>query len=223
MKFIKQKIYKLVIIVLSMKEMINKQAIIDFEIDIASLYKQGRIPYPVHLRSGREDALHKVFKDEGIGASDYVYAYWDAHDICLLKGVPVQTLRAAIMRGESIALSFLKYGVLCSGIAGSLMGVAVGHAWALKNLGKKSRVFLFCGDMSAEMGIFHEAVKYAYNMMLPIKFIVSNNGMSVLTPTAEAWGSDMSWWSDTCYQDMIVEFDYENGFPHSGIGSRVKF
>jgi len=203
--------------------MVSKQDIIDFECQVAELYKQGKIPFPVHLRSGREDALHKVFKEENIGNKDFVYAYWDAHDICLLKDVPVVKLLESIIKGNSIALSFPSHNILCSGIAGSLMGVAAGHAWGLKAKGSKGRVFLFCGDMSAEMGIFHEAVKYAYNMMLPIKFIVSNNGMSVLTPTAEAWGSDGSWWADTCYEDMIVEFNYENGWPHSGIGSRVRF
>ena len=203
--------------------MVSKETIVAFERGIADLYKQGKIPFPVHLRSGREDALHKVFRDEGIGASDYIYAYWDAHDICLLKGVPSETLRKSIINGNSIALTFPKYNVLCSGIAGSLMGVACGHAWGIKNQGGKGRVFLFCGDMSSEMGVFHEAVKYAYNMMLPIKFIVSNNGMSVLTPTAEAWGYDSSWWIGTCYQDIIVDFNYENSYPHSGIGSRVKF
>src|SRR3990167_4387453 len=201
----------------------SKETIIAFEKSIASLYKEGKIPYPVHLRSGREESLIDIFKSEKIGADDFIYAYWDAHDICLLKGVPVKTLKAAIVRGESIALSFPKYGILCSGIAGSLMGVAVGHAFGLKRMGKKGRVFLFCGDMSAEMGIFHEAVKYAYYNDLPIKFVVSNNGMSVLTPTSEAWGSSWAWWAGTCYQDMIIEFDYENGFPHSGIGAKVRF
>ncbi len=52
------------------------------------------------------------------------------------------------------------------------MGTAAGVAWALKNQGKKGRVFLFCGDMSAETGIFHEAVKYVYNFDLPATFIV---------------------------------------------------
>src|SRR3990167_4656703 len=203
--------------------MVSKETIVSFEEDIASLYKEGKIPFPVHLRSGREDALHKVFRDEGIGSGDFIYAYWDAHDICLLKGVPVKTLRDAIVRGESIALSFPAYGVLCSGIAGSLMGVAVGHAFGLKRMGKKGRVFLFCGDMSAEMGIFHEAGQDAYYNDLPIKFVVSNNGMSVLTPTSEALGISWAWWAGTCYQDMIIEFDYENGFPHSGIGAKVRF
>jgi pyruvate dehydrogenase E1 component alpha subunit len=203
--------------------LVSTEAIVKFEKSIADLYKQGRIPFPVHLRSGREEQLRKVFLEEGIGKSDWVYAYWDAHDICLLKGVPSEMVRKAIIYGNSIALSFPDYNVLCSGIAGSLMGVACGHAWGLKAKGSKSRVFLFCGDMSAEMGIFHEAVKYAYNNILPIKFIVSNNGMSVLTPTEKAWGESMSWWADTCYQDMIIEFDYVNGYPHSGIGARVKF
>lgn len=203
--------------------MVSAEKIKKFEKSIASLYKKGKIPFPVHLRSGREEALRGVFEKEKIGASDYVYAYWDSHDICLLKGVPARELRKAIIRGESIALCFKDYGILCSGIAGSIMGVAVGHAWGIRAKGGKGRVFLFCGDMSAEMGIFHEAVKYAYNFDLPIKFVISNNGMSVLTPTPSAWGCSGSWWYGTKYQEMIIEFDYENGWPHSGIGAKVRF
>ena len=203
--------------------MVTADSIVRFEERIASLYKQGKIPFPVHLRSGREEALRGVFSSEKIGASDYVYAYWDAHDICLLKGVPSETLRKAIINGSSIALSFPNYNILCSGIAGSLMAVAVGHAFGLKRRGCKDRVFLFCGDMSAEMGIFHESVKYAHNMSLPIKFIISNNGMSVLTPTPSAWGDNGAWWHGSVYSEMVVEFDYTNGWPHSGVGAKVRF
>ena len=69
------------------------------------------------------------------------------------------------------------------------MGTAAGVAWALKNQGKKGRVFLFCGDMSAETGIFHEAVKYVYNFDLPATFIVCDNGVSVMTDTQGRLGA----------------------------------
>jgi len=113
--------------------------------------------------------------------------------------------------------------VLCSGIVGSLMGTAAGAAWALKNQGNKGRVFLFCGDMSAETGIFHEAVKYVYNFDLPATFIVCDNGVSVMTDTRATWGSQEPWFQGTRYESKIIYFKYTNGYPHSGLGKLIKF
>ena len=203
--------------------MITKEDIIAFEEEIAGIFATGVIRAPVHLRSGREDALIKIFKDYNINDDDYIFGFWDSHELALLKGVPRQEVKDEILRGRSIALSFPKYKVLCSGIVGSLMGTATGVAWSLKNQGKKGRAFLFCGDMSAETGIFHEAVKYACNFDLPAVFIVGDNGVSVMTNTRETWGSPEPWFKGTRYERKIEYFKYTNGYPHSGLGKLIKF
>jgi TPP-dependent pyruvate/acetoin dehydrogenase alpha subunit len=203
--------------------MMTKEEIIAFEKDIADVFATGVIRAPVHLRAGREDALIKIFKDENIGDDDYVFGFWDSHELALLKGVPASDVKAEILRGRSIALSFPKHKVLCSGIVGSLMGTAAGVAWSLKHQGKKGRAFLFCGDMSAETGIFHEAVKYVHNFGLPAKFIVCDNGVSVMTNTRETWGSNDPWFMGTKYEKNIIYFKYTNGYPHSGLGKLIKF
>jgi TPP-dependent pyruvate/acetoin dehydrogenase alpha subunit len=132
-------------------------------------------------------------------------------------------VKQAIVEGKSISLCFPEYNVLCSGIVGSLMGTATGVAWALKNQNKKGRAFLFCGEMSSETGIFFEAVKYAYNFDLPVKFIVCDNGVSVMTNTREVWGSPDPWFKGTKYEAKIIYFKYVNGYPHSGLGKLIKF
>ena len=202
---------------------ITKEDIINFEKEIAEIFATGAIRAPVHLRSGREDALIKIFKDNRIGSDDYIFGYWDSHELALLKGVPREEVKKAIVEGKSISLCFPQYNVLCSGIAGSLMGTATGVAWALKNQNKKGRAFIFCGDMSAETGIFHEAVKYAVNFDLPVKFIVCDNGVSVMTNTRETWGCSDPWFKDTKYEGKIIYFTYVNGYPHSGLGKLIKF
>lgn len=201
--------------------MINKKFIQNFENQIAKLYAKGKIKAPIHLRSGREDKLISIFHN--INKNDWVFGYWDSHDLALLKGVPPSKLKKAILEGRSISLCFPSHRLYCSGIVGSLMGVAVGVAWAIKQLGKKDKVYLFCGDMSAETGIFHEAIKYSYNWDLPIKFIIADNGVSVTTPTREVWGSDFISHVLPPYNDNIIYFTYENGYPHSGIGQRIAF
>ena len=203
--------------------MLTKEDLANFEKEIADIFAQGLIRAPVHLRSGREDQLIDIFKTEKIDDDDYIFGYWDSHEMALLKGVPRDELKQAIMEGKSISLCFPKYKVLCSGILGSLMGTAVGAAWALKNQNKKGRVYLFCGDMSAECGIFHESVKYALNFDLPVKFIVCDNGVSVMTDTRRVWGSDEPWFKGTKYEKKIIYFKYDNGYPHSGLGKLIKF
>ena len=203
--------------------MLTKEDIIAFEKDIAEVFATGVIRAPVHLRAGREEELIKVFQDHHIDDHDYVFGFWDSHELALLKGVPAAELKQAILEGKSISLCFPKYKVLCSGIVGSLMGTAAGVAWSLKNQGKKGRVFLFCGDMSGETGIFHEAVKYVYNFDLPAHFVVCDNGVSVMTNTREIWGSSEPWFKGTKYEKKITYFTYTNGYPHSGLGKLIKF
>lgn len=202
---------------------VTKDDLIHFEQEIADIFATGVIRAPVHLRSGREDALIKIFEEEAIGKEDYIFGYWDSHELALLKGVPREELKKAILEGKSISLCFPQYKVLCSGIVGSLLGTATGVAWALKREGRPGRVFSFCGEMSAETGIFHEAVKYAVHFDLPVKFVVCDNGVSVMTDTRAVWGSPTPWFTDTRYAQKIIYFKYQNGYPHSGLGRLIKF
>ncbi|MBF0489111.1 MAG: hypothetical protein HQL15_00650 [Candidatus Omnitrophica bacterium] len=203
--------------------MVTKEEIIAFEQEIAGIFATGVIRAPVHLRAGREDQLIDIFKKFQINDDDYVFGFWDSHELALLKGVPAAELKQAILEGRSISLCFPKQKVLCSGIVGSLMGTATGVAWSLKHQGQKGRAFIFCGDMSAETGIFHEAVKYACNFDLPATFIVCDNGVSVMTNTRETWGSPDPWFKGTAYEKKIIYFKYTNGYPHSGLGKLIKF
>ncbi|MBI3601315.1 MAG: hypothetical protein HY209_00230 [Candidatus Omnitrophica bacterium] len=203
--------------------MVTKEDMVVFEQEIADIFATGAIRAPVHLRAGREEQLINIFQEQRISDDDYVFGFWDSHELALLKGVPRQELKEAILDGKSISLCFPKYKILCSGIVGSLMGTAAGVAWALKHQGQKGRVFLFCGDMSAETGVFHEAVKYIYNFDLPATFVVCDNGVSVMTNTREVWGNPDPWFKGTKYEKKIIYFKYVNGYPHSGLGKLIKF
>ena len=202
---------------------ITKDDLIEFEKEIAEIFAAGKIRAPVHLRSGREEKLIQIFQDEKIGDDDYVFGYWDSHELALLKGVAREDVKQSILNGNSISLCFPQQHVLCSGIVGSLMGAAVGAAWALKNQNQKGKVYHFCGEMSAETGIFHESVKYAVNFDLPVKFIVCDNGLSVMTDTRAVWGSPDPWFKGTQFEKKIIYFRYTNGYPHSGLGKLIKF
>ena len=92
--------------------MLTKEEIIAFEKEIADVFATGVIRAPVHLRSGREDDLIKIFKDFNINDDDYVFGFWDSHELALLKGVPREELKQAIIEGKSISLCFPKQKVL---------------------------------------------------------------------------------------------------------------
>lgn len=193
-----------------------------FEQEIADIYATGSIRHPVHLRGSADGKYERsmIKALAGIRKQDYFFGYWDSHIPCLLKGVPEERLKDAIIAGDSIALCFPEYRILCSGIVGSLMGVAVGTAWAIKQAGLDERVYLYSGDMSAETGIFHESIKYATNFDLPITFIIGNNSISVMTDTEQTWG-----YKEEAPKDLQqrYSFFYTNKWPHSGLRERIRF
>lgn len=200
----------------------------DFEKEIADIYAAGHIRYPVHLRASvdnqYENNMIKIFEE--IKPEDYVFSYWASHAHCLLKGVPRQELKDSIIAGNSIALCFPEHNIYCSGIVGSLLGVAVGTAYALMKQGSKAKVWHFCGDMTANNGNFYEAVKYAWNAVLPIEFVIEDNGISVLSNTEQVWGESGKEVYEYLNMNYIMKlryFKYKNSYPHSGLKERVKF
>lgn len=193
----------------------TRDDLIAFEQEIADEFNAGAIPYPVHLSDGNEDALIEIFRD--VRPDDWVFGSWRMHYHALLKGVPRETLRAAIRRGESMALRFPEYRVFGSAIVGGMPPVALGVALSLKRAGGSEHVWCFVGDMTAETGGMHEAVKYAANHELPISFVIEDNGISVCTDTKAAWGTSHAW------KGHVRHYDYRSKWPHAGAGVRVQF
>lgn len=195
---------------------ITRADLIAFEDEIAALFNAGKIPHPVHLSDGNEDALIGVFKN--IAWSDWVCGSWRMHYQCLLHGVPADKLKAAIMTGRSIALCFDDYRIVSSAIVGGILPIALGIAMGIKRRGETNRVHCFLGDMTALGGMFHECSTYARNHDLPIRWIVEDNGISVCTDTRAVWGSPTSWASHD-----VIRYHYKSRYPHAGAGQRVQF
>lgn len=192
--------------------------LIAFERGIADEFNAGKIPYPVHLDGGNEEQLIAVFRD--IKPTDWVCGSWRMHYKCLLHGVPPDKLRAAIRAGHSITLCFPEYRIVSSAIVGGILPIALGIAWQIARAGGGERVNVFVGDMTAETGLFHECHNYAMAFNLPIRFIIEDNGKSVCTPTAAAWGYDEEHKSP---RFAYRHYSYELTWPHSGAGVRVTF
>lgn len=214
----------------------TKEDLIAFETDVAERFNRGEIPYPVHLSHGNEDALIEVFQD--VRPDDWVFSTWRNHYHALLHGIPPEKVMSAILAGRSIALCFPEHRFFSSAIVGGCLPIAVGVAMGVKRQPKsysihftapdgdrithikevrKSKVWVFVGDMASMTGAFHEATEYAWRHDLPLNVVVEDNGLSVCTPTREAWGE---------YQQtpFYKRYSYTNEkYPHSGAGRRVEF
>lgn len=193
---------------------LKKRDLIDFEREIADLFNAKKIPAVIHLYSGGEDELIEIFKN--IRPQDWVLGSWRSHYECLLKGVPREELKAAILAGNSIHLCFPKQRILCSGIVGGTAPIAVGLALAAHRRKEDTHVHCFIGDMTSETGIVHECMKYSENFMLPLTFWIADNGRSATTDTKKVWGL-----KKLTHQPS---FAYEMGrYAHAGTDKWVNF
>lgn len=206
-----------------------EQELIDFENDIGKIYEQGKIKAPIHLRSGNESVLIDIFKN--IKNDDYVFSTWASHLHCLLKDVPKELVKDAILKGRSITLNFPDYNFYSSAIVGGTPPIAVGTAYAIKKQGKNNRVYCFLGDMGFHTGIAYESIKYAIGHSLPITFVIEDNNKSVDTPTETTWNIEVNKIIDLfkkliedCKSDaQIIYYSYKSKYPHAGTGNFVEF
>ncbi len=193
------------------------EELIAFEDRIAEAFNNKKIRAPIHLYNGNEEQMINIFRT--IKDEDWVMCTWRSHYQCLLKGVPPDVLEQAILDGKSITLSFEEYKILSSAIVGGILPIAVGVAMGLKRQKSDASVHVFCGDMTAETGTFHECWKYAEYHDLPMRFIVEDNSISVCTPTQQVWNPSGKILTD----NRIVKYSYKSKYPHAGAGARIQF
>jgi TPP-dependent pyruvate/acetoin dehydrogenase alpha subunit len=195
-------------------EIVTAQELCTFEEEIAQLFTDKKIPAVTHLCGEAYDELVEIFK--GIRPNDWVLGTWRSHCHCLLKGVPKDELKASILAGNSVALCFPRYRVLCSAIVCGALPIAVGIAMAIKRRGEDSRVHAFLGDMASTMGIAHECMQYAEGHSLPIQFWIENNQKSAQTDTLAVWGLRAL--------PRVPAFTYERKkYLHAGANRWIKF
>lgn len=206
----------------------NKQELIDFETEIGNCFNNKEIRAPIHLYDGAEDQIIKVFKKINV-EKDWVCCTWRNHYQALLKGIPAEVLRERIFAGKSMVMNLPEYKFVCSSIVGGIPSIATGLALAAKLKGSDEHVWCWAGDMSANTGAWSEAYRYAVAQDLPITFVVEDNELSVMTPTAEVWG-DERWYLPVAnnrawYESRhLIYYQYKNNkYPHAGAGMRVQF
>jgi len=199
---------------------LNSDNLIKFENKVAHLFNSAKIRSPVHLHSGNEKSLIKIFKK--IKKKDWVFCSWRSHYHCLLKGVPEKEVLREISKGKSISLCFPKYNIYSSAIVGGSIPIALGVAFSIKKKKVKQKVFCFVGDMTSETGIMAEALKYSQNHKLPIHFIVEDNSLSVCTDTKKVWKMKKITFQKR-NSKYVSYYKYNLKYPHAGAGVRIEF
>lgn len=210
-----------------MKASFTKEQLIKFEDDIADCFNNKMIRAPIHLADGNEEHLIKIFEE--VQEKDWIFCTWRSHYHALLKGVPIDVLKSAILDGRSITLCFKEQKMFSSAIVGGSIPIALGTALDIKNKNSDERVWCFVGDMGANMGAFYEAHKYAKNNDLPITFVIENNSKSVCTDTYQSWNTKI--FDFEIEQEGVHTIDknlkyYKYNFEkwkHAGTNVRVQF
>ena len=122
-----------------------------------------------------------------------VTTYRGLHDL-IGKGVPLtaligevlgRTVGASVGKGGTMHITAPDHGVmLCTGIVGAGVPVAVGLALAARQQGS-GRVAAVCfGDGATNTGSFHEGMNLASTWQLPVIFICQNNKFAEMTPVS---------------------------------------
>lgn len=161
-----------------------------FEEAVCTLANEKAFPGHFHLYTG-QDAT-------GVGAmaalrpQDRIATTHRNHGHVLARGTDPCAALAEIMgretglnrgRGGTIHLCDPDLGFIqTSGIVGSVIGLAVGAAYACQLKGDGAVTAAFFGDGALEEGIGFETLNIAALWKLPIVFICENN-------SAEAWGA----------------------------------
>lgn len=205
----------------------TKQDLINFELEIAECFNKAMIKAPIHLYDGNEEQMIEIFKE--VKEQDWIFCSWRSHYQCLLKGVPKDELKNAILEGRSITLCFKEQNVFSSAIVTGQIPLALGTALDIKRKNTDQTVWVFVGDMTAESGLMHEAIKYAVNHDLPIQFVIEDNGKSVCTDTRATWGYETDGKTEAQiyserFPKKVKYYKYDlSKWPHAGSGVRIQF
>lgn len=191
----------------------DEEILINTEKKIRELFLEKRIRSMFHLSGGNEEQLIEIFKQ--IKHEDWVFSTHRSHFHVLLKGMSQEELIKKVINGNSMHLYSKQLNFFTSSIVGGILPIALGVALAIRRKELSNSVWVFIGDMAAEMGIFHECTKYASRHDLPIIFVIEDNEYGIMK-TQEVWGLEEK-------KPNIIRYKYERIYPHSGSGDFVNF
>lgn len=153
------------------------------ELQLALLYKNGKVPCAAHLYEGQE-AIAAGICDQ-LTNDDCLTSTHRGHGHCIAKGMDMNEMVAEVCarktgccggKGGTMHLFKPSIGVMGTiGIVGAGIPIATGLALAMK-MKKTSHVAVsFFGDGAVNNGAFHESLNLASLWKLPVIFVCENN------------------------------------------------
>jgi TPP-dependent pyruvate/acetoin dehydrogenase alpha subunit len=157
---------------------------------IVKHYPENRMRTPMHMSMGQE------FVSVGVcaaleGKAD-VFASYRSHAAFLAQTHDTDLFFSELYgrtsgtgegKGGSMHLAAPEQGhILSSGVVATQIPVAVGAAFANRQLGTGRTAVVFFGDGAADAGVFWESINAAALFRLPVIFVCEDNGYAVDTP-----------------------------------------
>lgn len=190
--------------------MLTASELIAFVKEVEERFAAAQIHSPVHFPGGNEEQLIEIFRRMPKGA--WVFCTWRSIYHALLHGIPREAVMTQIMAGRAMNLNFPEQRFYSSAIVGGILPIACGVAAA------GHPVFCFIGDMTASIGAFQDAKRYAIGHNLPISFVIEDNGLATNTPTHKTWGDVYDGLKSNVYR-----YHYDRTYPHVGLEEQVVF
>lgn len=153
------------------------------ELQLAIMYKNGKVPCAAHLYEGEEAIAAGVCAN--LRRDDCITSTHRGHGHCIAKGMPMREMIAEVCakktgccggKGGTMHLFKPEVGVMGTvGIVGGGIPITTGLGLAMK-MQKTDRVAVsFFGDGAANNGAFHESLNLASLWKLPVVYVCENN------------------------------------------------
>ena len=153
------------------------------ELQLAVMYKNGKVPCAAHLYEGEEAIAAGVCSN--LRRDDCITSTHRGHGHCIAKGLPMRELIAELCakktgccggKGGTMHLFKPEVGIMGTvGIVGGGIPLSTGLGLAMK-MQKTDRVAVsFFGDGAANNGTFHESLNLAALWKLPVIYVCENN------------------------------------------------
>ncbi|MBN2308723.1 MAG: thiamine pyrophosphate-dependent dehydrogenase E1 component subunit alpha, partial [Candidatus Hydrogenedentes bacterium] len=153
------------------------------ELQLAIMYKNGKVPCAAHLYEGEEAVAAGVCAN--LRRDDCITSTHRGHGHCIAKGMPMREMIAEVCakqtgccggKGGTMHLFKPDVGVMGTiGIVGGGIPLATGLGLALKMQNTDRVAVSFFGDGAANNGAFHESLNLGALWKLPVIYICENN------------------------------------------------
>ena len=153
------------------------------ELQLAVMYKNGKVPCAAHLYEGQEAIAAGVCAN--LRRDDCITSTHRGHGHCIAKGLSLKEMMAEVCakktgcsggKGGTMHLFKPEVGVMGTvGIVGGGIPLSTGLGLAMKMKATDQVAVSFFGDGAANNGAFHESLNMASLWTLPVIYICENN------------------------------------------------